>query len=937
MTYLNASLFLGLFLLAGLLQAAERVVWIEAEQFAKTGGWANDSQFMDLMGSPYLLANGVGHPVEDAVTAAAIPAAGSYRLWVRCKDWFPQHSPGKFQVLLAGKPSQTTFGAAKAADWQWADGGEVELPAGKVEVRLHDLTGWWGRCDAVVLSQGFAPSNDAKTLAEQRLQFGGVSREVVKRGPYDLVVVGGGLAGCAAALAAARHGCQVALLQDRPVLGGNTSSEIMVPVGGDQSREPLDPRETGIAEELDPGPSRGAGRSDLIEKVVRAQKSLDLFLNTRATGLAMKDKRVIEGVQALNVVTGQRLAFAAPFFADCTGDGWLGFWAGAEFRQGREARAEFDEPLAPEQADKHTMGNSLHNAGFRTAKEPVPFTPPAWAYHWETCEDFESRSQESVHLPGTRPPSFADLSKGKGRHPTDADGGLHHTWWVELGGMDDTIGDAERVRDELFRLSIGLWDHVRSHCPRFAQANARRELVWLNYVPGKRESRRFLGDYVMTQRDFSARTVHPDTVAYGGWSIDIHHPWGFWVVGPGAFHAYFIKVSIPYRILYSRDIENLWLAGRDVSCSHVALGGIRVMRTTCLMGQAVGTAAAVARQHQTTPRGVYQQYIKELQQALLKDGCYLMGVRNEDPRDLARSAKASASSSMAYEDPQAIEPALPHGGTVHNLDANRAVMFTAKSDRLDSVALYLRSELDKPTPLKATLRAASQLGDFSSQADLATATASVLPKSQGWVDFPLQAKTEPGKLYYVELPKTDGLKWDLYPFFPEGTSRAYGGPKWTTMLGCYKFRLDPGGEPSEPAAPPRPKPGKNVLGPENVLSGWNRAVAGQPNAWWPDPGAPLPHWVELDFGKPVTFNSVHITFQNQAMLPDAFQVDAWANEKWRPIVQIKAGIQGRHVLTFERATAAKVRLLITQARRRVGVCEIRVYDEPAPEPRRPST
>jgi len=936
---MRCLVLLGFFCLAAVLKlngAEKATIWLEAEQFARTGGWVNDSQFVDLMGSPYLLAHGVGHPVEDAVTEASVPAAGRYRLWVRCKDWLPEHSPGKFHVLVAGKPSETTFGAAKTADWQWVDGGELDLPAGKAEIRLHDLTGWWGRCDAVVLSQGFTPSNDPKSLAEQRVQYGGASREVERRGPYDVVVVGGGLAGCAAALAAARHGCQVALLQDRPVLGGNTSSEIMVPVGGDQSREPLDPRETGLAEELDPGPGRGMGRSDVIEKVVRAEKSLELFLNTRATGITMKDKRTIEGVQALNVQTGRRMAFNAPLFIDCTGDGWLGHWAGAAWRQGREARSEFGEPLAPEQADTHTMGNSLHNAGFRTTKEPVPFTPPPWAYHWEKCEDFETRSQDSVHVPGMRPPSFADLTKGKGRHPTDPSGALVHTWWVELGGMHDIIGDAEWIRDELFRISLGLWDHVKNHCPRFAQANARRELVWLNYVPGKRESRRILGDYMMTQRDYAARTLHPDTVAYGGWSIDIHHPWGFWVIGPEAFHAYFIKVSIPYRILYAKDLDNLWMAGRNVSCSHVALGGIRVMRTTCLMGQAVGTAAAIARRNSTTPRGVYQQYIQDLQQTLLKDGCYLMGIKNEDPRDLALAARASASSSMRYEDVKALEGAGPHGGTVHNLDTARAVMFAAKADQLDSVALYLRSELEKPATLKLTLRAAKQLGDFSERADLATATAAVPPKSQGWVEFPLRARTEPGKLYCVWLPRTAGLKWDLYPVQPESTSRAYGGPDWTTMTGCYKFRLSPGGEPPEAAA--APKPGKLTLGPENVLNGWNRAVAGYPNAWWPDPSQPLPHWVELDFGKPVAFNTVHVTFQNPALLPDAFRVETWANEAWRPVAEVASGVQRRHVLTFERAMATKLRLVITRARGRIGVCEIRVYDDPAPErPARPST
>jgi len=907
--------------------AGESVLWLEAEQFAKTGGWVNDPQFVDLMGSPYLLANGVGHPVDDAATQADVPTAGRYRLWVRCKDWLPDYSPGTFQVRVGGKASDVTFGRAKAADWQWVDGGQFELKGGKVEVRLRDLTGWWGRCDAIVLALGFKPSNEKKTLAEQRLRYGGVSREVERKGPYNVVVVGGGLAGCAAAIAAARHGCQVALIQDRPVLGGNTSSEIMVPVGGDQSREPLDPRETGIAEELDRGPGRGRGRSDVIEKVVRAEKNLDLHLNTRATNVVMKDKKTIAGVLGMNVHTGRRMLFEAPLFIDGTGDGWIGFWAGATFRHGREARAEFNEPLAPEKADSHTMGNSLHNARFRTHDKPVPFQCPPWAYQWNQPSDFETRSQGSVHISGAAPPlNFKDLTKGRGRRPTDPNGALSHVWWVELGGMHNTIHDAEWIRDELFRIAIGLWNYAKNYTPRFKKRNANRELVWLNHVPGKRESRRLIGDYIMSQRDFAERIIHPDTVAYGGWTIDIHHPQGFWVRGPGAYHAYRYKVSIPYRILYSKDIDNLLMAGRCVSCTHVALGGIRVMRTTCLMGQAAGTAAAIARRHKATPRGVCQKHLKELQQTLLKDGCYLMGVKSEDRRDLALAAKATASSFARIAHPRLMKGGFPHGGTIHHIDVPRAVVFTAQAERIDSVGLYLRSDLAKPHPVTIVLRATKQHGDFSSKTDLAAATAAVPPNSSGWVTFPLKAGTEKGKLYWIRVPASPGLKWDLYPQKVEGHSRAYFKPEPVPMPACYKFRLNPGGEPARLAAAPEGK--KLRLTPDHVNNGWNRAVRGYPNAWWPDPSQPLPQWVQLDFARPVAFNTVHVSFQNLAMAPDAFQIDVAADGQWQTVVKVTGRRQRRHVLALGRVTASKLRLVISQARRRVGVCEIRVYDEP---------
>jgi hypothetical protein len=915
-------------LMASSARGAGPLLWLEAEQFANTGGWANDAQFVDIMGSPYLLANGVGHPVQDAVTAVRVPEAGTYRLWVRCRDWLPEHSPGQFQAFVGGQPSGTTFGAAETDAWRWVDGSTFDLKAGDTEVRLHDLTGWWGRCDAVVLTTGEKPSDDPATLAEQRRQFGGVSADAEQLGPYDLVVVGGGLAGCAAAIAAARHGCSVALIQDRPVLGGNTSVEIQVPVGGDQSGEPLDPRETGIAEELDPGPARGRGQSELIESVVRSVEGIELYLNTRATDVTMRDKSSIASVLAQNVHSGKRYELRGSFLADCTGDGWIGFWAGAEYRIGREARDEFNEPLAPEKADSHTMGNGLHNARIETRPEPAPFDAPAWAYKWQSCEEFETDPVGWGHIAGDAPPeNFLDFTKGAGRHPSNADGALIHTWWVELGGMQDILHDAERIRDELFRVHIGLWDHVKNHCPKYSEQNRNRELTWINYVMGKRESRRLMGDYIMTQRDYSEKIVHPDSVAYGGWTIDIHHPRGFWKSGRMYYHAYRHKVSIPYRSLYSRNIANLFMAGRDISVTHVALGGIRVMRTTCLMGQAVGTAAALARRHDTTPRGVYQNHLAELQQTLLRDGCYLMGVRNQDPGDLALKATVTASSSAQINEPAA-EQSLPNGGVIHDMTTSRAVMFTAKHDRLDHIELFLRSARDEPTPMTLTLCRAKALGDFSSGEELAMAAADVPPKSAGWVRFVLSAELQPGKCYFAWLPAANGLQWDLYRYFPQGTWRAYGGPTWRPMTHCYKHRLSPGGEPTEPES--GGTAGKITLAPENVVNGWNRAVHGSPNSWGPDPNQPLPQWVELQFPKRVRCNTVHVSFQTPSMAAAAYTVAVPDGEGWQTLVGVEGNTLRRQVHRFEAVEADRLRLTLLRARddgEAVRVCEIRVYDE----------
>ena len=631
----------------------ESVIWLEAEQFDETGGWSKDSQFVDLMGSPYLLAAGLGKPVDDAFTTAHIPKAGEYRLWVRCKDWLPSHSPGKFHVQVGDKVSPVTFGKAKTNAWQWVDGGTFGLRAGEIEIRLRDQTGWWARCDAIVLAgAGFTPSKDPVELERQRQKYAGMR---IETGVYDVVVVGGGPAGCGAAVAAARHGARVAFVQDRPVLGGNASSEIAIPPMGYIGSPPDKVNVTGLAEEFFPKQDwRAFADSTKIESIVRAEENISLFLNTRATGVEMTSENRIKSVMALNVNSGQRMRFCAPLFIDCTGHGWIGYYAGAEYRMGQEERSEFDESLAPVKAGGRTMGNNLYNAQFRTHDKPVPFTCPDWAYKWARNEDFEPLDSHQRLDEVRRPPNFDAPSRGKGRNPgDDTNGCVYRTWWVEYGGMLDIIKDAEKIRDELFRINIGLWNYAKNHNPETREKNKNRELVWLTYVMGVRESRRLVGDYIMTQRDFDEQIAHTDTIAFTDWGIDVHHPEGFWVRGNDCIHVYQGKrTCIPYRTLYSANIVNLFMAGRCHSATHIALGATRVMRPVCMMGQAAGTAAALAKEYGTTPRGIYENHIDQLQQTLLKDGCYLPQVRNTDKDDIALRAKVTASSSHEQMGPE---------------------------------------------------------------------------------------------------------------------------------------------------------------------------------------------------------------------------------------------------------------------------------------------
>ncbi len=432
----------------------------------------------------------------------------------------------------------------------------------------------------------------------------------------DLCVVGGGMSGLCAAVAAARRGVRVALVQDRPVLGGNASSEVRMWICGAHGENN---RETGILEEIhlenlyrNPGANWSIWDSVLYEQA-RFQEGLTLLLNTTCTGLVM-DGRRIRSINCWGLTDERRHKIAAPLFADCSGDAILAPWSGADFRIGREAREEFGEDIEPQVTDRKTMGLSCILT-VRETDRPRKFTPPAWANVYESDEQLPNRN----HSITTRPTNF---------------------WWIELGGEDDSIDDAEYLRDELLKVAFGVWDHIKNRGDHGAENWL---LDWVGFLPGKRESRRYIGDHVLTQNDVRAEGRFDDLVAYGGWSMDDHHPAGMRYRGePTTFHPAPSPYGIPYRALYSRNVENLFCAGRNISATHAAMSSTRVMATCSLMGQAVGTAAAIAAGRGGSPRGVYEQEIGALKQQLMEDDCFLPWNRREIP-EVSRSAQLFAS------------------------------------------------------------------------------------------------------------------------------------------------------------------------------------------------------------------------------------------------------------------------------------------------------
>jgi len=503
----------------------------------------------------------------------------------------------------------------------------------------------------------------------------------------DVVVVGGGMSGIHAAIAAARAGASVVLLQDRHVLGGNASSEIRMHVcGADASggRTDTDARESGIIEEIRledsvRNPQRSASMYDLLlyEWVTR-EPNIKLMLNTACFGVQMNGDDRIAAVLASRHSTDDTFAIRGKLFIDCTGDGRLGAEAGALFRMGRESKDEYGESLAPAKADKKTLGSTLLFIT-REHDRPMPFVAPDFIHKFPSCEDLPHRRHGSWE---------------------------YGYWWVEWGGELDTIKDNERIRDELTAAALGVWDHIKNSGAHPQSANW--ALDWFGLLPGKRESRRFVGPHVLTQQEVQRGEVFEDGVAYGGWPIDLHPPGGIYSKEPPFLSIKVPLFNIPLGCLYSRNIRNLLFAGRNISASHAAFGSTRVMATCSVMGQAVGTAAAMCAQRGTLPDELRRDGIGELQQLLLKNDAYIIGVTNNDPDDLARSTQITASSAAAGGQPAKVVNGIHRGiGKERNgwvSDPKQAMpqsieLRFKKLERVSEVQLVFDTGLSRPRTL----------------------------------------------------------------------------------------------------------------------------------------------------------------------------------------------------------------------------------------------
>lgn len=572
-------------------------VYVAASTFEDKGGWIADPQFMEQMGSSYLIAHGLGKPVSDARTRFTVPQDGTYNLFVRTRNWTAYWSdkptPGVFRIRIDDRQAEPLFGDG-ASEWHWQAGGSVFLTKGTHRLTLHDTTGFDGRCDAILLTAtDQRPDDSLETLFALRSRLMRLPAEPEDKGTFGLVVAGGGVAGMCAAIAAARGGVKVALVQDRKVLGGNNSSEVRVGLGGRLNIGNY-PSLGYLLNEFGPATKGNARPAEVYEddkklNAVLAEENITLFLGYKVTRVNKSGPRTISSIVATQVDDYKTIEIKGRLFADCTGDGALGVLAGAEWRMGRDPKSLYDEPSAPETADDITLGASVQWYCLE-ADRTVPFPDIDWGL---------PISEETVQK----------VRRGQ--------------WYWEVGMTEDQMAQAERIRDYGMYVAYSNWAYIKNHAS-FRDEYANSYLGWMAHVAGKRESRRLMGEFVLREQDLTDFVIYPDGCVSTSWYIDNHEPDP---ENSKHFREPFLSrgclrpldfYPIPYRCFYSKDLDNMFMAGRNISVSHIALGTTRVMRTTAMMGEVVGLAASVCQKEGLLPRDIYEKAFDKLRELMGK-------------------------------------------------------------------------------------------------------------------------------------------------------------------------------------------------------------------------------------------------------------------------------------------------------------------------------
>jgi hypothetical protein len=655
-----------------------------------------------------------------------------------------------------------------------------------------------------------------------------ITMELIKS---DVTVIGGGIAGVCAAIAAARNGLKVTLINDRPVLGGNASSEVRVHING-SAYHGISPsyyaREGGLVEELklklfhyNPLYNKKimASVSDsVLLDMVYGEPDISLFLNTSVYETGMDNGR-IGWVDGLQLASERRLQFESPYFIDCSGDGVVGYQAGALYKRGREAKSEFDEDLAPDTADQYTMGDTIlfqtRDVGYK-----VPFRRPEFAYDITKLDFFESirRGLNYRAIP----------------RKINGIGGL---WWLEFGGHLDVVRDNEDITLELRRLVYGIWDYIKNSGEFDDVDNV--ILDYVSPIAGKRESRRFVGDYMLSQKDLTEKPYFPDAVAVGGWAMDLHAARGIYDEGPATEWNFVPGLyNIPFRSLYSVNVPNLMMAGRNISATHVAFGSTRVMATCGCMGQAAGTAAALCVKYGVTPSALAANHAAALQAALLRDGQTISGRREELDPYFAEGLTVQASSQRAYSNAEAAEAV--------SLDKALCLVLPVHTDHVESVSVRVRNQGTAAETLDVQLFGGDRKETYIPGSRLRSSSVDIAAGFDGWITLPVDCSKPTDDKLYIVLEGTEQLAVYCnddkltgavsFQYQPEAPAKL---KKWSRNI-CFKDLL----------------PAQNMYDPANVVNGYSRPY-GLPHVWVSE-RTEGQEWLELAWTSPRKVEELHL-------------------------------------------------------------------------------
>ena len=654
----------------------------------------------------------------------------------------------------------------------------------------------------------------------------------------ELVVIGGGLSGVCAAVASARKGLKTALVHDRPVPGGNCSSEIGVNMNGgaQNGHSPsVYAREGGIVEEFKMNYRYYNKDRDLaFFSLINNQENLEVYLNTYITDVEC-DEGAIRSVSGVQLGSERTFKFEAPMFVDCTGDGSIAFKAGAEYMYGREAQSEFGESLAPVEADDYTMGDTILFFA-RDAGKEVTFHRPDWAYDITKCSFFKNLGDD----------------KGLDRSFYSVGGGpFCGYWWIEFGGQLDIVYDNEDIALELRKICYGVWDYMKNS-GKFPQLST-YELEKVSTLPGKRESRRIIGDVILTQSDVDNKTEFPDAVATAGWEMDVHAPKGiydddratYWHFVGGTF-------GLPFGMMYAKDVKNLMLAGRNMSASHVAFGATRLACQGGAAGQVCGTAAYLCQKYDCTPRDIREHHIEELQQILLQDDQYILGKTEPGNNSLYEDVTITASSEKEYSNQQADDMLC--------LNHTYAIVLPSTTGRIDSFQIKIKNTSDEEQLLKLKVMGGTRKENYIPEYIIHEPEVVVPADYNDWLELSVQADDLQDDKAYIMFEQNPNLRLYSNDTLLTGAVSFLVEPQVETtskFQGLYRFWRLRKDKPSRSIAFRDVKPEQNIFSPVNVLNRVSRPY-GTPNLWISQSNQA--EWIALHYDVPKSVGTMELVF-----------------------------------------------------------------------------